>query len=174
MSKLQDIRDLAQEHAVSVSGSPRDWMDYMDTASRLYRYSFSDQLLIHAQRPQATACASLELWNEKMFRWVNRGARGIALLDENGHNTRLRYVFDISDTHMVAGGRSPYLWQMQEHQQEEILTHLAEAYGLEEKRYRDFIGCVDGGCKGNGRRQSGRISGRLGICSGRNVSGRSG
>ena len=133
MSKLQDIRDLAQEHAVSVSGSPRDWMDYMDTASRLYRYSFSDQLLIHAQHPEATACASLELWNEKMFRWVNRGARGIALLDETGQHTRLRYVFDISDTHMVAGGRSPYLWQMQEHQREEILTHLAEVYALEEK-----------------------------------------
>ena len=133
MSKLQDIRELAQEHATLVSSSPRDWMGYMDTAARLYRYPFTDQLLIHAQHPQATACASLELWNEKMFRWVNRGARGIALLDENGHNTRLRYVFDISDTHMVAGGRSPYLWQMQEHQQEEILTHLAEAYGLEEK-----------------------------------------
>ena len=133
MSKLQDIRDLAQEHAVSVSGSPRDWMDYMDTASRLYRYSFSDQLLIHAQHPEATACASLELWNEKMFRWVNRGARGIALLDETGQHTRLRYVFDISDTHMVAGGRSPYLWKMQEHQREEILTHLAEVYALEEK-----------------------------------------
>ena len=108
MSKLQDIRELAQEHATSVSSSPRDWMGYMDTAARLYRYPFTDQLLIHAQHPQATACASLELWNEKMFRWVNRGARGIALLDENGHNTRLRYVFDISDTHMVAGGRSPY------------------------------------------------------------------
>ena len=133
MSKLQDIRELAQEHATLVSSSPRDWMGYMDTAARLYRYPFTDQLLIHAQHPQATACASLELWNEKMFRWVNRGARGIALLDENGHNTRLRYVFDISDTHMVAGGRSPYLWQMQEHQQGEILTHLAEAYGLEEK-----------------------------------------
>ena len=133
MSKLQDIRDLAQEHAVSVSGSPRDWMDYMDTASRLYRYSFSDQLLIHAQRPDATACASLELWNEKMLRWVNRGARGIALFDETWQNTKLRYVFDISDTHMVAGGRSPYLWKMQEHQREEILTHLAEVYALEEK-----------------------------------------
>ena len=133
MSKLQDIRALAQEHATSVSSSPRDWMDYMDTASRLYRYSFSDQLLIHAQHPEATACVSLELWNEKMFRWVNRGARGIALLDESKQNTRLRYVFDISDTHMVAGGRSPYLWQMQEHQREEILTHLAEVYALEEK-----------------------------------------
>ena len=119
MSKLQDIRNLVQEHAVSVSSSPGNWMDYMDTASRLYRYSFSDQLLIHAQRPDATACASLELWNEKMLRWVNRGARGIALFDETWQNTKLRYVFDISDTHMVAGGRSPYLWQMQEHQREE-------------------------------------------------------
>ena len=133
MSKLQDIRNLIQEHAVSVSSSPGNWMDYMDTASRLYRYSFSDQLLIHAQRPDATACASLELWNEKMLRWVNRGARGIALFDETWQNTKLRYVFDISDTHMVAGGRSPYLWQMQEHQREEILTHLEEVYGLEEK-----------------------------------------
>ena len=124
---------MVQEHAVSVSSSPGDWMDYMDTASRLYRYSFSDQLLIHAQRPDATACASLELWNEKMLRWVNRGARGIALFDETWQNTKLRYVFDISDTHMVAGGRSPYLWKMQEHQREEILTHLAEVYALEEK-----------------------------------------
>ena len=133
MSKLQDIRNLVQEHAVLVSSSPGDWMDYMDTASRLYRYSFSDQLLIHAQRPDATACASLELWNDKMLRWVNRGARGIALFDETWQNTKLRYVFDISDTHMVAGGRSPYLWKMQEHQREEILTHLAEVYALEEK-----------------------------------------
>ena len=133
MSKLQDIRNLVQEHAVSVSSSPGDWMDYMDTASRLYRYSFSDQLLIHAQRPDATACASLELWNEKMLRWVNRGARGIALFDETWQNTKLRYVFDISDTHMVAGGRSPYLWKMQKPQREEILTHLAEVYALEEK-----------------------------------------
>ncbi|NSK78557.1 DEAD/DEAH box helicase family protein [Blautia massiliensis] len=133
MSKLQDIRNLAQEHAVSVSSSPGDWMDYMDTASRLYRYSFSDQLLIHAQRPDATACASLELWNEKMLRWINRGAKGIALFDETWQNTKLRYVFDISDTHMVAGGRNPYLWKLQEHQREEILTHLAEVYALEEK-----------------------------------------
>ena len=68
-----------------------------------------------------------------MLRWINRGAKGIALFDETWQNTKLRYVFDISDTHMVAGGRSPYLWQMQEHQREEILTHLEEVYGLEEK-----------------------------------------
>ena len=113
-------------------------MNYMDTASRLYRYSFSDQLLIHAQRLNATACASLELWNEKMLRWVNRGAKGIVLLDENGQNTRFRYVFDISDTHMVAGGRFSYLWQMQEHQREEILFHLTKVYGLEEKEMENL------------------------------------
>ena len=133
MSKLQDIRNLIQEHAVSVSSSPGDWMDYMDTASRLYRYSFSDQLLIHAQRPQATACASLELWNQKMFRWVNRGAKGIALIDETTQKTRPRYVFDVQDTHMVNGGRTPYLWKLQEEQQEEVLLHLEEVYGLEAK-----------------------------------------
>ena len=92
-----------------------------------------DQLLIHAQRPQATACASLELWNQKMFRWVNRGAKGIALIDETTQKTRLRYVFDVQDTHMVNGGRTPYLWKLQEEQQEEVLLHLEEVYGLEAK-----------------------------------------
>ncbi len=99
----------------------------------MYRYPFMDQLLIHAQRPKATACASLELWNEKMLRWVNRGAKGIALLDETMQKTRLRYVFDIQDTHKVKGGRTPYLWRLQEKQQEELLNHLEEVYGLEAK-----------------------------------------
>ena len=108
-------------------------MNYLDTAARLYRYPFMDQLLIHAQRPKATACASLELWNEKMLRWVNRGAKGIALLDETMQKTRLRYVFDIQDTHKVKGGRTPYLWRLQEKQQEELLNHLEEVYGLEAK-----------------------------------------
>lgn len=101
MARLEDIRGLAEAHASSISSSPRDWMNYLDTAARLYRYPFMDQLLIHAQRPQATACASLELWNQKMFRWVNRGAKGIALIDETTQKTRLRYVFDVQDTHMV-------------------------------------------------------------------------
>ena len=82
MARLDEIRGLAEYHAAHISSSPRDWMNYLDTAARLYRYSFMDQLLIHAQRPKATACASLELWNEKMLRWVNRGAKGIALLDD--------------------------------------------------------------------------------------------
>ena len=105
MARLEDIRGLAESHASSISSSPRDWMNYLDTAARLYRYPFMDQFLIHAQRPQATACASLELWNQKMFRWVNRGAKGIALIDETTQKTRLRYVFDVQDTHMVNGGR---------------------------------------------------------------------
>ena len=130
MARLEDIRGLAEAHASSISSSPRDWMNYLDTAARLYRYPFMDQLLIHAQRPQATACASLELWNQKMFRWVNRGAKGIALIDETTQKTRLRYVFDVQDTHMVNGGRTPYLWKLQEEQQEEVLLHLEEVYGL--------------------------------------------
>ena len=133
MARLDEIRGLAEYHATHISSSPRDWMNYLDTAARLYRYPFMDQLLIHAQRPKATACASLELWNEKMLRWVNRGAKGIALLDETMQKTRLRYVFDIQDTHKVKGGRTPYLWQLQEKQQEALLNHLEEAYGLEAK-----------------------------------------
>lgn len=77
MPKLQDILGLADYEAKEVSGSPLDWMRYLDTASKLYRYPFSDTLLIHAQRPDAIACAEVELWNEKMHRWVNRGAKGI-------------------------------------------------------------------------------------------------
>ena len=133
MARLDEIRGLAEYHAAHISCSPRDWMNYLDTAARLYRYPFMDQLLIHAQRPKATACASLELWNEKMLRWVNRGAKGIALLDETMQKTRLRYVFDIQDTHKVKGGRTPYLWRLQEKQQEELLNHLEEVYGLEAK-----------------------------------------
>ena len=133
MAHLDEIRGLAEYHATRISSSSRDWMNYLDTAARLYRYPFMDQLLIHAQRPKATACASLELWNEKMLRWVNRGAKGIALLDETMQKTRLRYVFDIQDTHKVKGGRTPYLWQLQEKQQEALLNHLEEVYGLETK-----------------------------------------
>ena len=131
MAKLFDIRFLAEDMAKEVSSSPRDWMHYLDTAAQLYRYPFSDNLLIHAQRPNATACASLELWNEKMNRWVNRGAKGIALIDDTGPRRRLRYVFDISDTHMVRSGRTPNLWQIQESQRKALLDHLVDTYGLE-------------------------------------------
>lgn len=131
MAKFNDIRELAQQNARWVSNSPKDWMNYLDVAARLYRYSFKDTLLIHAQRPDATACAELEVWNKKMNRWVNRGAKGIALLDDASPRAKLRYVFDIADTHLVQGGRTPILWRIDdsEHQQM-ILDHLADTYTL--------------------------------------------
>ena len=131
MARLQEIRGLAEYTAKDVSSSPKDWMKYLDTAAKLYRYPFSDTLLIHAQRPYATACVSLEAWNQRMGRWVNRGAKGIALIDDTGPRRQLRYVFDVSDTHMVKGGRTPNLWQLQKEQEEAVLDHLADAYGLE-------------------------------------------
>lgn len=130
MAKIHDILGLAEFEAKEVSSSPQDWMRYLDTASRLYRYPFSDTLLIHAQRRDAVACAELETWNEKMFRWVNRGAKGIALIDDTGPRRRLRYVFDISDTHMVRGGRTPHIWSLRDTQREMLLDHLTDTYGL--------------------------------------------
>lgn len=131
MPQINDIRELAQQNARYVSNSPQDWMSYLDVAARLYRYSFTDALLIHAQRPDATACAELELWNQKMSRWVNRGAKGIALLDDTGPRTKLRYVFDIADTHLVRGGKTPLLWNLDSHEHEQaILDHLEDTYGL--------------------------------------------
>lgn len=131
MAKFNDIRELAQQNARWVSNSPKDWMNYLDVAARLYRYSFKDTLLIHAQRPDATACVELEVWNKKMNRWVNRGAKGIALLDDASPRAKLRYVFDIADTHLVQGGKTPILWRIDysEHQQM-ILDHLADTYAL--------------------------------------------
>ena len=131
MAKFNDIRELAQQNARWVSNSPKDWMNYLDVAARLYRYPFKDALLIHAQRPDATACAELEVWNKKMNRWVNRGAKGIALLDDASPRAKLRYVFGIADTHLVQGGRTPILWRIDdsEHQQM-ILDHLADTYAL--------------------------------------------
>ena len=131
MAKIHDILGLAEYEAKEISRSPQDWMKYLDTASKLYRYSFSDTLLIHAQRPDAVACAELELWNEKMNRWVNRGAKGIALIDDSGPRRKLRYVFDISDTHPVRGGRTPYLWQIQDQHRVPLFDHLTDTYGLE-------------------------------------------
>lgn len=131
MSKFNDIRALADIHAQEISRSPRDWTSYLDTAAQLYRYDFSDSMLIHAQRPEATACAELEIWNSKMGRWVNKGAKGIALIDDSGPRKRLRYVFDISDTHLVPGGRTPWLWQIEKAQEDRITEHLIDTYDLD-------------------------------------------
>ena len=97
-AKVDTYLDLARETALGLSGSVGAWTAFLDTASRLYKYPFADQLMIHAQRPEATACASYEVWNDTMRRYVRRGAKGIALLDNSGDAPRLRYVFDIADT----------------------------------------------------------------------------
>lgn len=130
---------LLEETARRASASPKDWMNYLDTAARLYRYPFRDALLIHAQRPDAFACAELDVWNRSMNRWVNRGARGIALIDERGDQPRLRYVFDIRDTHMVRGGRTPFIWNLGEEYRDRMVDHLAETYGLEDRMPMDLL-----------------------------------
>ena len=130
MAKLNNIRNLAYSQAGSVSSSPQDWMRFMDTASRMYRYSFLEQLLIYAQRPEATACATLETWNQKVGRWVNRGAKGIALIDDTTQPERLRYVFDIADTHAVRGAPDPYIWRLDDRHKEWFLAYLSSTYNL--------------------------------------------
>ena len=97
-AKVDTYLDLARETALGLAGSVGAWTAFLDTASRLYKYPFADQLMIHAQRPEATACASYEVWNGTMRRYVRRGAKGIALVDNSGDAPRLRYVFDIADT----------------------------------------------------------------------------
>jgi len=131
MAKYNDIRRLAGQHAKEITRFPRDYLDYLDTAARLYRYDFGDTLLIHAQKPEAVACAEMEIWNNRMGRWVNRGAKGIALIDDSTHRKALRYVFDLSDTHMVKGGRSPWLWQMTPEMEIPIMDHLVDTYDLD-------------------------------------------
>lgn len=102
MTKYQMISALAEYTAKEVVQNEQEWTRYLTTAARLYKYPFNEQMLIYAQRPDATACASLETWNEKMFCWVNRGAKGIALIDTDSVRPRLKYVFDISDVHKAS------------------------------------------------------------------------
>ena len=131
-SKYQFISALSEQAAKDVAGSSKRWMGYLDTASRLYRYPFNEQLLIHAQRPDATACASLEMWNEKIGRWVNRGAKGIALIDDSSDFPRLKYVFDISDTHRLANGKDPYLWLLREEDRQAVADYLKDHYTIDQ------------------------------------------
>jgi len=130
LAKLNNIRSMAYTEAGAVSSSPQDWMRFMDTASRMYRYSFLEQLLIYSQRPEATACATLETWNQKVGRWVNRGAKGIALIDDTTQPERLRYVFDIADTHAVRGAPDPYIWKMDDSHTDWFLSYLNSTYNI--------------------------------------------
>ena len=140
--KLYEVIDLAEQHVKEVSQSPINWMGYMDTASRIYRYTFKDSLLIHAQKPSAKACAELGLWNNKMGRWINRGSKGIALIDETGTRKKLRYVFDISDTHLGRGGRTPFLWWIGEEITPDILEYLTYNYDLDEENTPDLSSAI--------------------------------
>ena len=133
-SKLEFVSELADQTAHSVTRNVDGWKRYLTTASRLYRYSFDDQLLIYAQRPDATACASMELWNNTMRRWVKPHTQGIALIHKNsGGWPRLEYVFDVSDTRPVKGARTPYLWEMRSEHHTTITETLDRRYGATEE-----------------------------------------
>ena len=130
MTKYIKISVLARETAKKVCRGREPWIRYLDVASRLYKYPFEDQLLIYAQRPDATACASLEMWNERMFCWVNRGAKGIALIDWESERPKLRYVFDVSDVHKARRiGKDPFIWHLREEHKEVVLAELEHIYG---------------------------------------------
>ena len=127
--KIEEVKELAAYETEKITKGASGWMDFLDTACRVYKYSFADQLLIHAQRPEATACAEIRIWNNPMNRRIRRGAKGIALLEKSGNYEKLRYVFDISDTYGIRGmGRTPYLWSLEEEQREPLGRHLMSRY----------------------------------------------
>ena len=133
------VSQLAEDMAKWVTRGEDEWNKYLTTAARIYKYPFHEQLLIHAQRPDATAVASVKIWNERMFCWVNKGAKGIALLDNDypGEN-RLKYVFDVSDVHKAKRiGRDPNLWNLKEEYKDRVLQRLERTYGDTDKN-KDF------------------------------------
>ena len=119
---------LAQDTALQITSNYHNWTAYLSTASRLYKYQYSDQLLIHAQRPDATACAEYDLWNNTMHRYVRRGSKGIALLHNNAGQLSLRYVFDVSDTGTRRTSLDPFLWQINERNEPSIASMLEQEY----------------------------------------------
>lgn len=132
-SKLRLITDLYGETLTQISKNPDDWMSFLECAAMNYKYPFNDQVLIYAQRPEAVACAKIEAWNKQVGRWVNRGAKGIALLSEDNGYTNLRYVFDISDTNSKFG-KSFRLWSVPKPYEVDIIESLENKYGeLEDK-----------------------------------------
>ena len=133
-SKLQFISELASHTAQTVTRDVDGWKQYLTTASRLYKYRFDEQLLIYAQRPDATACASMELWNDTMRRWVKPRSKGIALIrTDAGGRPRLEYVFDVADTRPVRGAREPYLWEMTAEKSGAVAAALEQQYGPSEE-----------------------------------------
>lgn len=133
--KYHNLSVLESETVHQVSKNGEEWAKYLATAARLYRYPFEDQMLIYAQRPEATACAELEDWNERMSCWVNRGAKGIALFDRDSERPKLRYVFDVSDVHKAKRiGKDPYLWEIREEHKDVVLAQLEKTYGATDSR----------------------------------------
>ena len=127
-SKAEFYRQMAEQVSTQLVGSWKEWTAFLSTAARLYKYPFHEQMMIYAQRPDATACAEYDLWNEKMGRYVRRGSKGIALVDDSGDKPRLRYVFDISDTGTREHSRTPWLWQLEE-------QHIGPVSAMLERNY---------------------------------------
>ena len=143
-SKTEEYLALAQRTANGLTQYWESWTDYLTTASRLYKYPFADQLIIYAQRPDATACADFDIWNNRMNRYVRRGAKGIALLDESSGFPRLHYVFDVSDTGVRRNSRDPEVWQYNDDLKQSVSEMLAATYGISGERVSQQLADVAG------------------------------
>ena len=143
-SKTEEYLALAQRTANGLTRYWESWTDYLTTASRLYKYPFADQLMIYAQRPDATACADYDVWNSRMNRYVRRGAKGIALLDESSGFPRLHYVFDVSDTGVRRNSRDPEMWQYNDDLKQPVSEMLAATYGISGERVSQQLADVAG------------------------------
>ena len=143
-SKTEEYLALAQRTANGLTRYWESWTDYLTTASRLYKYPFADQLMIYAQRPDATACADFDIWNNRMNRYVRRGAKGIALLDESSGFPRLHYVFDVSDTGVRRNSRDPDLWQYNDDLKRPVSDALTAAYGISHERVSQQLADIAG------------------------------
>ena len=129
-TKAEQYAQMADQVARQLTGSWQEWAGFLTTAARLYKYPFHEQMMIYAQRPDATACAEYDLWNNRMGRYVRRGSKGIALVDDSGDRPRLRYVFDISDTGTREHSRTPWLWTMNEEHAAPVMAMLESSYGV--------------------------------------------
>ena len=143
-NKTQEYLNLAQQTAKELTRHWENWTDYLTTASRLYKYSYADQLMIYAQRPDATACASFDLWNNRMNRYIRRGSKGIALLDQSSSVPRLHYVFDVSDTGVRRNSRDPDMWQLGPDLVQPVSEMLVREYGVQHENLSQQIADICG------------------------------
>ena len=143
-SKTEEYLALAQRTANGLTRYWESWTDYLTTASRLYKYPFADQLMIYAQRPDATACAEFDIWRNRMNRYVRRGSKGIALLDESSGFPRLHYVFDVSDTGVRRNSRDPEMWQYNDDLKQPVSEMLAATYGISGERVSQQLADIAG------------------------------